>query len=107
MGTGFAQGDVRATSEDDIAADFLGFWENLVETFQLQGSKVYVTGESAAGRYVPYIAKAMLDRNDTTNFDMAGVLMYSPGFSDFLLTGSIVYTPFVESNLGQSDGTPG
>lgn len=31
-----------------------------------------MTGESYAGRYVPYISAAMLDQNDTEYYDMQG-----------------------------------
>lgn len=30
----------------------MGFWENFVETFGLQGRKVFITGESYAGEFV-------------------------------------------------------
>lgn len=40
------------TNEIEVAAGFLGFWKNFVDTFDLQGSKVTVTGESYAGNYV-------------------------------------------------------
>jgi carboxypeptidase D len=65
VGTGFSQGIPTATSETDVADQFLGFWENFVDTFGLHGRKVFVTGESYAGYYVPYIADAMLNKNDT------------------------------------------
>lgn len=48
VGTGFSVGNVTATSEEDVAQQFLGFWKNFVTTFSLQGYKVYVTGESYA-----------------------------------------------------------
>jgi len=66
VGTGFSQGIPTATNEEDVAAQFLGFWENFIDTFALQGRKIYITGESYAGYYVPYIADAMLNKNDTT-----------------------------------------
>jgi carboxypeptidase D len=49
VGTGFSQGTPTATSEADVAAQFLGFWKNFMETFSLQGRKVFITGESYAG----------------------------------------------------------
>jgi hypothetical protein len=52
VGTGFSQGIPTATNEEDVAAQFLGFWENFVDIFALQGRKVYITGESYAGYYV-------------------------------------------------------
>lgn len=65
VGTGFSQGTPTATSSEDIAQQFLLFWEQFVDTFGLQGRKVYITGESYAGYFVPYIADAMLNNNDT------------------------------------------
>ena len=52
QGTGFSS--VKATppppeNEDEVAAQFLGFWKNLVDTFELGGKKVYIAGESYAG----------------------------------------------------------
>jgi carboxypeptidase D len=65
IGTGFSQGTPTATSEKDVAEQFLGFWKNFMDTFDLKGRKVFITGESYAGYYVPYIADAMLNKNDT------------------------------------------
>ena len=48
IGTGFSQGNVTATSETDVAAQFMDFFKNFVEKFSMQGYKVYVTGESYA-----------------------------------------------------------
>jgi len=39
---------VTATSEEDVAAQFMGFWKNFVDTFGMQGYKVYIAGESYA-----------------------------------------------------------
>lgn len=49
MGTGFSQGTPTAKNEDEVAEQFLGFFKNFVDTFALQGKKVYITGESYAG----------------------------------------------------------
>jgi carboxypeptidase D len=49
VGTGFSQGTPTAANEKDVAAQFLGFWKNFMDTFDLQNSKVYITGESYAG----------------------------------------------------------
>lgn len=48
INTGFSTGKVTATSEEDAARQFLGFFRNFVETFSMQGFKVYITGESYA-----------------------------------------------------------
>lgn len=48
VGTGFspAAEGVPATIKDekDVAEDFMGFWKNFMETFDLVGRKVYLTG---------------------------------------------------------------
>lgn len=81
VGTGFSQGNATATNEDEVAEQFLGFFKNFVETFALQGRKIYITGESYAGYYVPYIANAMLNANDKTYYDVEGILIYDPSTS--------------------------
>ena len=62
VGTGFTQGTPTATSQEESAAQFLGFWKNFMETFGLTGKKVYIAGESYAGRQVPWskLRKALL-----------------------------------------------
>ncbi|KAK2605428.1 hypothetical protein N8I77_008265 [Diaporthe amygdali] len=78
IGTGFSTGTVTAQSEDDVAQQFMGFWRNFVDAFGLQGYKIYVTGESYAGAYCPFISSNMLDANDTTYFNVNGMLIYDP-----------------------------
>jgi carboxypeptidase D len=36
-------------------SQFLGFWKNFMDTFALQGRKVFITGESYAGYYGEFI----------------------------------------------------
>jgi len=64
VGTGFSQGTPTATNEIEVAAQFLGFWKNFMDTFALQGRKVYIAGESYAGYYVPYIADGIIKIRD-------------------------------------------
>jgi carboxypeptidase D len=45
----------NATNEVDVAAQFLGFWKNFVDTFDLNRRKVYISGESYAGNYVSHL----------------------------------------------------
>lgn len=74
VGTGFSKGTIKATSEEDIAADFLGFFKNWEDLFGIKNYKIYMTGESYAGRYVPFISAAMLDTNDTEHFNLSRAL---------------------------------
>lgn len=75
IGLGFSVGNVTATSQEQTAQDFLGFFNNFQDIFGIKNYKIYVTGESYAGRYVPYVSAAMLDTNDTTHFNLSGALM--------------------------------
>ncbi|KAI1274565.1 serine carboxypeptidase [Xylaria sp. FL0933] len=96
IGTGFSRGKVTATSEEDVAQQMLGFWKNFVTTFSLQGYKVYIAGESYAGAYCPYIASAMLDANDTTYYDMSGMLIYDPVIGNDIVQDAVTTVPFAD-----------
>jgi len=81
VGTGFSQGTPSATSETDVASQFLGFFKNFLDTFNLHHKKIFITGESYAGYYIPYIADAMLNTKDTKYYDVEAILMYDPSTS--------------------------
>ncbi|KAH7350830.1 Alpha/Beta hydrolase protein [Rhexocercosporidium sp. MPI-PUGE-AT-0058] len=87
VGTGFSQGIPTATDETEVAAQFMGFWENFVDTFALQGRKVFITGESSS---------AMLDKNDTTYFNLEATMMYDPSTSTSAIQQQIPAVQFVD-----------
>jgi carboxypeptidase D len=87
VGLGFSQGSVTANSEEDVAKDFLKFFKNFQNIFGIKNFKIYVTGESYAGRYVPYVSAAMLDQNDTKHYDLSGALMYDPVIGQYEYIG--------------------
>lgn len=53
-----------------------------MDTFDLVGRKVYLTGESYAGQYIPYIASAMLDANNTDYYDVRGIQINDPSINE-------------------------
>ncbi|OCH94794.1 alpha/beta-hydrolase [Obba rivulosa] len=62
VGTGYSTSDSTGyiADEDQMAQDFLGFLTNLVHIFPgLATRPLYLTGESYAGTYIPYITKAI------------------------------------------------
>ncbi|KAL4065995.1 Alpha/Beta hydrolase protein [Scleroderma citrinum] len=64
VGTGFSTADSEGYvfDEDQMASDFMGFLENFVKVFpQLAKRPLYLTGESYAGTYIPYITKAYFE----------------------------------------------
>lgn len=56
-------------------------YRNFVDTFHLHHKKIYIAGESFAGKYIPYIANAMLNTNDTEYYNVEGILLYDPSLS--------------------------
>ncbi|KAK7727935.1 hypothetical protein SLS53_008033 [Cytospora paraplurivora] len=83
VGTGFSPGTPTAQNEEDIAEQFKAFWKNFVDTFDLQNRKVYITGESYAGMYVPYIASSSLFPLDSDDLATYRALDVECGFADF------------------------
>lgn len=103
VGTGFSRGTPNATSSVEVAAQFLGFWINFVDLFGLHDKQLYITGESFAGQYVPYIADAMLDRADTEYFNVSGIMLYDPSFGWPQITKQVPAVAFIESNRNVYD----
>ncbi|TPX60636.1 hypothetical protein SpCBS45565_g07445 [Spizellomyces sp. 'palustris'] len=64
-GTGLAYTNgTYATSQAQIASQFLTFLNNFLTAFpEFWRSEVYISGESFAGMYIPYIASEILMRN--------------------------------------------
>ncbi|PGH26431.1 hypothetical protein AJ80_01929 [Polytolypa hystricis UAMH7299] len=81
-GTGFSPGPPSVQDEMDVANQFNDFWKRFVDTFGLKNRKVYLTGESYAGQYIPYIADDVLNRNHTEYFNLKGVKSIAPVMSD-------------------------
>lgn len=74
VGTGYSVGTPTAVSQEETAEDFVKFFKNFQQIFGIKNFKIHVTGESYAGRYVPYISAAMLDQKDKEYFDLNGEL---------------------------------
>ena len=78
-------------NEIDVGNQFADFWKNFITTFGMQNYDVYLTGESYAGQYIPYIANEMLDRNDKTYYNVKGIQINDPSINedDTMLEGMI------------------
>ncbi|KAI4147654.1 MAG: hypothetical protein L6R39_003051, partial [Caloplaca ligustica] len=82
-GTGFSPGPPSVFNEVDVANQFNDFWKNFMTVFGLQYRHVYLTGESYAGQYIPYIADNMLDRKDTSFYNLKGIQINDPSINEF------------------------
>ncbi|KIV79766.1 hypothetical protein PV11_07311 [Exophiala sideris] len=82
IGTGLSQAapgaPAQIMNETQVAEQFAGFWKNFMTTFNMTGRKVYITGESYAGMYVPYIASYFLDQNNTDYYNVKGIQINDP-----------------------------
>ncbi|KAL4896361.1 pheromone-processing carboxypeptidase kex1 [Aspergillus ambiguus] len=66
VGTGFSyvNGDKYLHEMDEMAAQFITFLENWFELFpEYERDDIYIAGESFAGQHIPYISKAIQERN--------------------------------------------
>ncbi|KAB8236842.1 hypothetical protein ETB97_000590 [Aspergillus alliaceus] len=91
-GTGFSPGPSTVNDEEGVAAQFKSWFKHFVDTFALHGRKVYLTGESYAGQYIPYIASAMLDEKNTKYFNVKGIQINDPSIND---DSVMIYAPAV------------
>ncbi|CCD44947.1 serine carboxypeptidase [Botrytis cinerea] len=94
IGTGFSQGENNITTEAEMASQFLGFYRNFVQTFDLTGKNIFIAGESYSGQYVPHIASAMLDQNDTETFNLNSTMILDP-----LINSPVVLTEVFAANF--------
>ncbi|KAK9476413.1 Alpha/Beta hydrolase protein [Lipomyces japonicus] len=81
LGTGFSFVDTDSYIHDlpEMATDFLIFLDKFFDIFpQYQSDDLYIAGESYAGMYIPYIADAILSRNNQTDskqYPLKGILL--------------------------------
>ena len=105
-GTGFSPGPSTVSNEEDVAAQFKSWFKHFVDTFNLHGRKVYITGESYAGQYIPYIASGMLDEKDTKYFNVKGIQINDPSINEdsvMIYGRNFLYLPIIfKANLSSS-----
>ncbi|KAH9045770.1 alpha/beta-hydrolase [Lactarius pseudohatsudake] len=71
VGTGYSQGEPDAKNEYDVAAQLVGFLRQFLEIFsELKGKKFYLSGESYAGMYIPYIANFIFENTTRSTLDL-------------------------------------
>ncbi|KAH8429279.1 putative serine carboxypeptidase (CpdS) [Aspergillus melleus] len=91
-GTGFSPGPSTVQNEEGVAFQFKSWFKHFSDTFGLHGRKVYLTGESYAGQYIPYIASAMLDEEDEKYYNVKGIQINDPSINDDAV---MIYAPAV------------
>lgn len=95
VGTGFTVGKPYAKNEDDMAAGFVGFLENFYKTFpELKSKKLWITGESYAGVYIPYIATALYKAGNKHN--LRGVYIIDGVITSYTTMNYLVTTDYIK-----------
>ncbi|KAK0191664.1 alpha/beta-hydrolase [Armillaria mellea] len=101
VGTGFSQGTPTITNEDDLAAQLVGFFQQFLEVFsELKGKKLYVTGESYAGMYVPYVANYIYEHPGELDLDLKGIWIADPTIGWDVVQEQIPAVDFVHKYEG-------
>ncbi|KAI8624856.1 alpha/beta-hydrolase [Xylariaceae sp. FL1651] len=82
VGTGFSYVDTNSYVHelDEMASQFITFLEKWFRLFpEYEHDDIYIAGESFAGQHIPYIAKAILDRNKqpqtSTPWNLQGLMI--------------------------------
>ncbi|CAF0723080.1 unnamed protein product [Adineta steineri] len=97
VGTGFSNigTDSYVHELDEMANQFLSFLDQYIKIFpELLENDIYLAGESFAGQYIPYIAKAILEQRSTLK--LCGLLIGN-GLIDPVITHKS-YLPFAVAN---------
>jgi len=72
---GYSQGTPNAKDEEDVAAQLVGFLEQFLNISELKGKKLYLSGESYAGTYIPYIADCIYRNPSSLDLNLQGTWM--------------------------------
>ncbi|KAF9887441.1 Cell death protease [Aspergillus nanangensis] len=82
VGTGFSyvNGNKYLHELDEMSAHFITFLEEWFKLFpEYERDDIYIAGESYAGQYIPYIAKAIQERNkdarDQAKWNLRGLII--------------------------------
>ncbi|KAI1789184.1 alpha/beta-hydrolase [Ganoderma leucocontextum] len=98
VGTGFSQGDPSISNDEELAAQLAGFFEQFLEVFsELKGSNFFVSGESYAGYYVPYIANYFYE-HPNPDLNLKGAWIADPTLSWNLVQQEIPALRFAQAN---------
>jgi len=101
VGTGFSQGTPNIENEDQLAEQLVGFMQQFLEVFaELKGKKLWLSGESYAGMYVPYIANYIYENPTLLDLSLQGIWISDPVLSWNVVQDEIPAVDFVHKYEG-------
>ncbi|KAH9028743.1 Alpha/Beta hydrolase protein [Lactarius pseudohatsudake] len=87
VGTGFSQGVPNIHNEIELAAQLVGFFQQFLNIFsELKGKNFYLTGESYAGLYLPYLADYIFSNPSLLDLKVQGIWLGSPVLADDVIS---------------------
>ncbi|QPG93783.1 hypothetical protein C2857_002409 [Epichloe festucae Fl1] len=98
VSVGFSTGKPTIRNEDELAEQFMGFWKNFMETFSMQGYKVFIVGESYGGYYASYISSHFVNAKDTKYFGLGGLMVVDGASFGNDVQSEVVAAAYVEQN---------
>ncbi|KAF9519141.1 hypothetical protein BS47DRAFT_1375109 [Hydnum rufescens UP504] len=97
VGTGFSQGVPNISNDDELAAQLAGFFVQFLDIFhELKHKNFYLSGESYAGIYVPYIANYLYEHPGLVPLNLKGIWITDPSLSWDIVQEYIVALPIVQ-----------
>lgn len=111
VGTGFTTGTPDIHNESELSDEFYGFLQQFYAVFpELAAKKLFITGESYAGFYIPYIATRIVDASKAEKaalpLNLQGLLINDGVYSSFIVGEEAPTANFstqFQSVLGFSD----
>ncbi|KAJ7287292.1 alpha/beta-hydrolase [Mycena rebaudengoi] len=98
VGTGFSQGTPNITNDDQLAEQLTGFFTQFLEVFrELKGNNFWLSGESYAGFYVPYIANWIYE-HPGLDLNLKGIWIADPSLSYGVVQQEIPALRFARAN---------
>lgn len=96
IGTGFSQGVPNIKNEVDLAEQLVGFMQQFLEVFsELKNKNLYLSGESYAGTYIPYIANYIYENPSSLDLDLQGIFISDPSLSWDVIQEEVPAVDFV------------
>ncbi|EGG00649.1 putative carboxypeptidase cpdS precursor [Melampsora larici-populina 98AG31] len=97
VGTGYSQGIVEAHNQTDISRDLFGFFQQWLKVFpEMKDKTFYLSGESYAGLYVPYLADYIYARQSELALQLRGIFILSPTVSYPVVSRQIPAWPLAQ-----------
>lgn len=97
IGTGYSVGTSTATNQTDVSRDLFGFFQQWLQVFsEMKGKNFWLSGESYAGYYVPYLANHIYEYQASLELKLKGMFLANPTLSWVVFHEQMVIVPLVK-----------